>query len=32
MPRRQTKIGRDIPLFIVPHVIMQKIRRHGENL
>jgi len=32
MPRRQTTIGRDIPLFIVPHVIMQKIRRHGENL
>jgi hypothetical protein len=32
MPRRQTTIGRDIPLFIVPHVIMQKIRTHGENL
>ena len=32
MPRRQTTIGRDIPLFIVPHIIMQKIRRHGENL
>jgi len=32
MPRRQTTTDRDIPLFIVPHVIMQKIRRHGENL
>ncbi len=32
MPRRQTTIGRDIPLFIVPHIIMQKIRTHGENL
>jgi hypothetical protein len=32
MPRRQTTTDQDIPLFIVPHVIMQKIRRHGENL
>jgi hypothetical protein len=32
MPRRQTTTNREIPLFIVPHVIMQRIRRHGENL
>jgi len=32
MPRRQTTTDRDIPLFIVPHVIMQRIRTHGENL
>jgi hypothetical protein len=32
MPRRQTTTDRDIPLFIVPHMIMKRIRRHGENL
>ncbi|MCX6691153.1 MAG: hypothetical protein NTW33_03645 [Methanoregula sp.] len=32
MPRRQTTVERDIPLFIVPHMIMTRIRRHGENL
>ena len=32
MPRQQTTIGRDIPLFLIPHVIMQKIRRHGEEV
>jgi len=32
MPRRQTTTDRDIPLFIIPHVIMKRIRTHGENL
>jgi hypothetical protein len=32
MPRRQTTVERDIPLFIVPHMIMKRIRKHGENL
>ena len=32
MPRRQTTVERDVPLFIVPHMIMKRIRRHGENL
>jgi hypothetical protein len=32
MPRRQTTVERDIPLFIVPHMIMKRIRTHGENL
>jgi len=32
MPRRQTTTDRDIPLFIVPHRIMKRIRRHGEAL
>jgi len=32
MPRRQTTTDRDIPLFIVPHVIMKRIRMHGKAL
>jgi len=32
MPRRQTTTDREIPLFIIPHVIMKRIRTHGENL
>jgi hypothetical protein len=32
MPRRQTTVERDVPLFIVPHMIMKRIRKHGENL
>jgi hypothetical protein len=32
MPRRQTMTNRYIPLFIVPHMIMKRIRRHGEKL
>ena len=32
MPRRQTTTNREIPLFIVPHMNMKRIRRHGENL
>jgi hypothetical protein len=32
MPRRQTTVERDIPLFIVPHMIMKRIRKHGKNL
>ena len=32
MPRRQTTVERDVPLFIIPHMIMKRIRTHGENL
>lgn len=32
MPHRQTTTDRKIPLFIVPHMIMKRIRRHGEAL
>lgn len=32
MPRQQTTPDKSIPLFVIPHVIMQKIRRHGEAL
>ena len=33
MPRRAARsYGRGIPLFLIPHVIMQKIRNCGEDL
>jgi hypothetical protein len=33
MPRRSKTIGRDdIPLFLAPHVIMRRIRTHGDKL
>ena len=32
MPRRQTTVEREIPLFIVPHMIMERIRKYGEEV
>ena len=32
MSRRLTTVERDIPLFIVPHMIMKRIRVHGEAM
>ena len=32
MPRREVTIERDIPLFHIPHVVMQGVRTHGEEL
>ena len=32
MPRRPAEVMEDIPLFLIPHVIMQKIRTCGEDL
>jgi len=32
MPRRPAEIMDDIPLFLIPHVIQQRIRTCGEAL
>jgi hypothetical protein len=32
MPRRITTVEREIPLYIVPHMIMNRIRIHGEAM
>ncbi|MDD4485045.1 MAG: hypothetical protein PHD55_11865 [Methanoregula sp.] len=32
MPRRPTEVLADIPLFLIPHVILQRIRQVGEDL
>jgi hypothetical protein len=32
MPRQQTTTDREIPLLNIPHVIMKRIRIHGEAL
>jgi hypothetical protein len=32
MPRRQTTVEREVPLFLVPHVVMQGVRAHGEEV
>jgi hypothetical protein len=32
MPRRSATIERDIPLFLIPHVLLREVRRHGEEL
>jgi len=32
MPRRPTRTEEGIPLFLVPHVMMQGIRKHGEEV
>jgi hypothetical protein len=32
MPRRPATIERDIPLFLIPHVVMRGVRTHGEEL
>ena len=32
MPRRPTTTEDGVPLFTIPHIIMQRIRRHGEEV
>ena len=32
MPRRQTTVERDVPLFLIPHMIMKRIRQHEEAM
>ena len=32
MPRRPAEVMEDVPLFLIPHVIMQKIQTSGEDL
>lgn len=32
MPRRPAEIIADVPLFLIPHVILQRIRQFGEDL
>jgi hypothetical protein len=32
MPRRPAEIERDIPLFLIPHTVMQAIHLHREDL
>jgi hypothetical protein len=32
MPRRTATIERDIPLFLIPHIVMRGVRTHGEDL
>jgi len=32
MPRRPAEVQEDVPLFLVAHVIQQRIRTHGEEL
>ena len=31
MPRRKTIVESDVPLFLIPHTIMKRIRIHGEE-
>jgi hypothetical protein len=32
MPRRLATIERDIPLFLIPHILLREVRRHSEEL
>jgi hypothetical protein len=32
MPRRPTVTEERVPLFLLPHVVMQEIRAHGEEV
>jgi uncharacterized protein (DUF2141 family) len=32
MFRHPTGTGEDIPLFLLPHMVMQEIRAHGEEV
>jgi hypothetical protein len=32
MPRQSVTIERDIPLFLIPLVLLREVRRHGEEL
>jgi hypothetical protein len=32
MPRRPATFERDIPLYLIPHIVMRGVRTHGEEL
>ena len=32
MRRRAATIERDIPLVLIPHIVMRGVRKHGEDL
>jgi len=32
MPRRPTRTEEGVPLFLIPHVMMQGIRKHGGEV
>jgi len=32
MPRRQTTVERQVPLFLVPHMVMKRIKQHEEAM
>ena len=32
MPRRPTKIEHNVPLFLVPHMMMHAVRKQGEEV
>lgn len=32
MPRRPAELLADVPLFLIPHVILQRIRQFGDDL
>jgi hypothetical protein len=32
MPRRPSKIERDIPLYLIPHIMKREVSTHGEEL
>ncbi len=32
MPRRPAVIRQDIPLYLIPHLVLQGVRSHGEEL
>jgi hypothetical protein len=32
MPRRSATIEQDIPLYLIPHIVMRGVRTHGEEL
>jgi hypothetical protein len=32
MPRRPATIERDIPLFLIPHIVKREVSTHGEEL
>ncbi|HNX17395.1 MAG TPA: hypothetical protein PKM50_03590 [Methanoregula sp.] len=32
MPRRPAEVSPDVPLFLIPHVIRQRIRLYGDRV
>jgi hypothetical protein len=32
MPRRPSSIERNIPLFLIPHIVKRNVSTHGEEL
>lgn len=32
MPRRTATVERDIPLFLIPHMVLREVRKQGEEL